>query len=88
MKNKDFYTQNPFDVLVDPANANMQQPSEQAERIQYEAHAEGTGKQKRKAPVHIYMSDDLKARAKAAADLSDRSLSQWIIDAMRAHLEK
>ena len=88
MKNKEFYTQNPFDVLVDPSHANMQQPSEQAERIQHEKSAEGTGKQKRKAPVHIYRSDDLKARAKAAADLSDRSLSQWIIDAMRAHLEK
>lgn len=74
---KNFYT-DPMDVLAGTPqhNTTKNQPNGQQER-----------KTKKKS-IHIYTTQELFERASDAAALSDRSLSQWIIDAMRAHLEK
>lgn len=75
--NKNFYT-DPMDVLAGTAqqNTTMNQTNGNPER-----------KMKKKS-IHIYTTQELFERASDAAASSDRSLSQWIIDAMRAHLEK
>ena len=74
---KNFYT-DPMDVLAGTPqhNTTKNQATGQQER------------KKQKKSIHIYTTQDLFERASEAAALSDRSLSQWIIDAMRAHLEK
>lgn len=75
--NKNFYT-DPMDVLAGTPQHNTvkNQTNGQQER------------KRQKKSIHIYTTQDLFERASDAAALSDRSLSQWIIDAMRAHLEK
>lgn len=74
---KNFYT-DPMDVLAGTAQQNTKKNQ-----------ANGNPERKRqKKSIHIYTTQDLFERASDAAALSDRSLSQWIIDAMRAHLEK
>ena len=75
--NKNFYT-DPMDVLAGTPQHNT-------------AKNQANGQQERKRQkksIHIYTTQDLFERASDAAASSDRSLSQWIIDAMRAHLEK
>lgn len=74
---KNFYT-DPMDVLAGTPQHNTakKQTNGQQER------------KRQKKSIHIYTTQDLFERASEAAALSDRSLSQWIIDAMRAHLEK
>lgn len=74
---KNFYT-DPIDVLAGTPqhNATKNQTNGQQER------------KRQKKSIHIYTTQELFERASDAAALSDRSLSQWIIDAMRAHLEK
>ena len=74
---KNFYT-DPMDVFAGTAqqNTTKNQTNGQPER------------KRQKKSIHIYTTQDLFERASEAAALSDRSLSQWIIDAMRAHLEK
>ena len=74
---KNFYT-DPMEVFAGTAqqNTTKNQASGQQER------------KRQKKSIHIYTTQDLFERASDAAALSDRSLSQWIIDAMRAHLEK
>ena len=73
---KNFYT-DPMDVLAGTPqqNTTKNQTNGQPER------------KRQKKSIHIYTTQDLFERASDAAALSDRSLSQWIIDAMRAHLE-
>lgn len=75
--NKNFYT-DPMDVFAGTAqqNTTKNQTNGQPER------------KRQKKSIHIYTTQDLFERASDAAASSDRSLSQWIIDAMRAHLEK
>ena len=74
---KNFYT-DPMDVLAGTPqhNTTKNQTNGQQER-----------KTKKKS-IHIYTTQELFERASDAAALSDRSLSQWIIDAIRAYLEK
>lgn len=74
---KNFYT-DPMDVLAGTPQHNTakHQTNGQQER------------KRQKKSIHIYTTQDLFERASEAAALSDRSLSQWIIDAMRAYLEK
>ena len=75
--NKNFYT-DPMDVLAGTPqhNSTKNQANGQQER------------KRQKKSIHIYTTQELFERASDAAASSDRSLSQWIIDAMRAHLEK
>lgn len=75
--NKNFYT-DPMDVLAGTPQPNTakNQTNGQQER------------KRQKKSIHIYTTQELFERASDAAASSDRSLSQWIIDAMRAHLEK
>lgn len=74
---KNFYT-DPIDVLAGTPQHNT---------VKNQANGQQERKRQKKS-IHIYTTQDLFERASEAAALSDRSLSQWIIDAMRAHLEK
>lgn len=74
---KNFYT-DPIDVLAGTPQHNT---------AKNQANGQPERKTKKKS-IHIYTTQELFERASDAAASSDRSLSQWIIDAMRAHLEK
>lgn len=74
---KNFYT-DPMDVLAGTAQQNTKKN---------QTNGNPERKMKKKS-IHIYTTQELFERASDAAALSDRSLSQWIIDAMREHLEK
>lgn len=74
---KNFYT-DPMDVFAGTAQQN---------NAKNQTNGQNERKTKKKS-IHIYTTQELFERASDAAALSDRSLSQWIIDAMRAHLEK
>lgn len=74
---KNFYT-DPMDVL-----AGM--PQHNTAKNQTNGNPE---RKMKKKSIHIYTTQELFERASEAAALSDRSLSQWIIDAIRAYLEK
>lgn len=77
---KNFYT-DPMDVLAGTPQHNTAKKQTNGQQGQQEW-------KRQKKSIHIYTTQDLFERASEAAALSDRSLSQWIIDAMRAHLEK
>lgn len=74
---KNFYT-DPMDVLAGTPQHNT---------VKSQTNGQQERKTKKKS-IHIYTTQELFERASDAAALSDRSLSQWIIDAIRAYLEK